>query len=44
MSKLDLGEYKKDYLNIFPIRKVYGYRQIKDDSIVKIYEAEKKMN
>ena len=42
MSIIDLRELAKDYSNIFPCKKNYEYSLIREDFIVKIYEAEKK--
>ncbi len=42
MSIIDLRELTKDYSNIFPCKKNYEYSLIREDFIVKIYEAEKK--
>ena len=42
MSIIDLRELTKDYSNIFPCIKNYEYSLIREDFIVKIYEAEKK--
>ena len=44
MSGIDLGQYKSDYSNIFPVKKnTKGEAEnIEEDSPIKLYEAEKK--
>ena len=39
MSELDLGEYKSDYSNIFPLKKNYDQKLYQDDSPIRIYDA-----
>ena len=41
MSGIDLGNFKSDYTNIFPVKKSIKGEEFDEDSPIKLYEAEK---